>query len=59
MTSVNTVTDKLDNIARMRITLEIDGLEALERIFSRIQQLPNVIDVKRLRQGHAQGQESR
>lgn len=49
--SVNTATDKHDNIARMRINLEVEGLEALERIFSRIQQLPNVIDVKRLRQG--------
>ncbi|OLO05620.1 GTP diphosphokinase [Salinicola socius] len=55
VTSVNTVTDKFDNIARMRITLEIESLEALERIFSRIQQLPNVIDVKRLRQGSGQG----
>ncbi|WP_353982060.1 GTP diphosphokinase [Salinicola endophyticus] len=54
VTSVNTATDKHDNIARMRITLEVDGLEALERIFSRIQQLPNVIDVKRLRQGQIQ-----
>ncbi|WP_110687440.1 GTP diphosphokinase [Salinicola aestuarinus] len=51
VTSVNTATDQDDNVARMRITLEVDGLEALERIFSRIQQLPNVIDVKRLRQG--------
>lgn len=49
--SVNTLTDKHDNLARMKITLEVDGLEALERIFSRIQQLPNVIDVKRLRSG--------
>ncbi|WP_129140365.1 GTP diphosphokinase [Modicisalibacter coralii] len=49
--SVNTRTDKDDNVARMKITLEVDGLEALGRIFSRIQQLPNVIDVKRLRSG--------
>ncbi|MHB0774024.1 GTP diphosphokinase [Halomonas sp. WWR20] len=49
--SVNTVTDKHDNIARMKLTLEVDGLEALGRIFARIQQLPNVIDVKRLRNG--------
>ncbi|GAB2801379.1 GTP diphosphokinase [Halomonas shantousis] len=49
--SVNTTTDKHDNIARMKLTLEVDGLEALGRIFARIQQLPNVIDVKRLRNG--------
>lgn len=51
---VNTATDRDDNIARMTINLEVDGLESLGRIFARIQQLPNVIDVKRLRSG-AQG----
>jgi len=54
--SVNTATDKRDNIARIRITLEVDGLESLGRIFSRIQQLPNVIDIKRLRSGAKHGQ---
>ncbi|TFH85440.1 GTP diphosphokinase [Billgrantia azerbaijanica] len=49
--SVNTLTDTRDGIARMRITVEVDGLETLGRLFSRIQQLPNVIDVKRLRSG--------
>ncbi|MCG6657899.1 GTP diphosphokinase [Halomonas campisalis] len=49
--SVNTLTDTRDGIARMRITVEVDGLETLGRLFSRIQQLSNVIDVKRLRSG--------
>lgn len=49
--SVNTRTDTDDSIARMMITAEVDGLETLGRLFSRIQQLPNVIDVKRLRSG--------
>lgn len=49
--SVNTLTDPDDSIARMTITVEVDGLETLGRLFSRIQQLPNVIDVKRLRSG--------
>ncbi|GHC20807.1 GTP diphosphokinase [Aidingimonas halophila] len=49
--SVNTMTDQDDGIARMSITVEVDGLETLGRLFSRIQQLPNVIDVKRLRSG--------
>ncbi|APX93549.1 GTP diphosphokinase [Halomonas sp. 1513] len=49
--SVNTLTDQDDGIARMSITVEVDGLETLGRLFSRIQQLPNVIDVKRLRSG--------
>ncbi|MBB3231664.1 GTP diphosphokinase [Halomonas stenophila] len=49
--SVNTQTDTDDGIARMAITLEVDGLETLGRLFSRIQQLPNVIEVRRLRAG--------
>ncbi|MBB3140001.1 GTP diphosphokinase [Halomonas organivorans] len=49
--SVNTLTDTDDGIARMQITLEVDGLETLGRLFSRIQQLPNVIEVRRLRAG--------
>ncbi|WP_163650130.1 GTP diphosphokinase [Modicisalibacter sp. 'Wilcox'] len=52
---VNTRTNKDDNVARLHITLEVDGLESLGRIFSRIQQLPNVIDVKRLRNGAGKG----
>ena len=49
--AVNTLTDKADNVARLKITVEVDSLESLGRIFSRIQQLPNIIDVKRLREG--------
>ncbi|GAA3894275.1 GTP diphosphokinase [Halomonas cibimaris] len=45
--AVNTDTD--DSTARLRITLEVDGLETLGRLFSRIQQLQNVIEVRRLR----------
>ncbi|SDI79124.1 GTP diphosphokinase [Billgrantia gudaonensis] len=57
--SVNTLTDTRDGIARMRITVEVDGLETLGRLFSRIQQLPNVIDVKRLRSGAKGGKHKR
>ena len=49
--SVNTLTDTRDGVARMRITVEVDGLETLGRLFSRIQQLSNVIEVQRLRSG--------
>ncbi|MAX33888.1 MAG: GTP diphosphokinase [Halomonadaceae bacterium] len=49
--SVNTQTDEIEGLARMTITLEVDGLETLGRLFSRIQQLSNVLDVKRLRSG--------
>jgi len=47
--AVNTLTDTDEGIARLRITLEVDGLESLGRLFSRIQQLPNVTEVRRLR----------
>ncbi|WP_075881348.1 GTP diphosphokinase [Vreelandella massiliensis] len=47
--AVNTLTDTDEGTARLRITLEVDGLEALGRLFSRIQQLPNVTEVRRLR----------
>ena len=53
--SVNTLTDTDDGIARMVITVEVDGLETLGRLFSRIQQLPNVIEVRRLRSGAKPG----
>ncbi|MEQ5801881.1 GTP diphosphokinase [Halomonas sp. H10-9-1] len=47
--AVNTLTDSDDGIARLTITVEVDGLETLGRLFSRIQQLTNVIEVRRLR----------
>ncbi|MCG7588984.1 MULTISPECIES: GTP diphosphokinase [unclassified Halomonas] len=47
--AVNTLTDTDEGVARLRITLEVDGLESLGRLFSRIQQLPNVTEVRRLR----------
>nr|WP_298416184.1 GTP diphosphokinase [uncultured Halomonas sp.] len=49
--AINTLVNKDDNLARLKITLEVDSLESLGRIFSRIQQLPNIVDVKRLRDG--------
>ncbi|WP_299310555.1 GTP diphosphokinase [uncultured Halomonas sp.] len=53
--AVNTLTDTDDGIARMQITVEVDGLETLGRLFSRIQQLSNVIEVRRLRSGAKAG----
>jgi ABC-type lipoprotein release transport system permease subunit len=57
--SVNTLTDTEDGIARMSITLEVDGLETLGRLFSRIQQLSNVIEVRRLRGSGQPGKSTR
>ena len=46
--SINTLTDREDNTARMKITVEISGIEWLSRILARIDQLPNVIRAYRI-----------
>lgn len=48
--SINTQTDKQENLAKILVTLEVSGLEALGQVLSRINQLPNVADVQRFRQ---------
>ncbi|BCO31105.1 GTP pyrophosphokinase [Thiohalobacter sp. COW1] len=44
---VNTVTDKHDHAARMKLSIEISDLEELSRVLTRIGQLPNVIEARR------------
>jgi GTP pyrophosphokinase len=44
---MNTVTDKRDNVARMRIEISITGLAQLSQVLGRIAQLPNVISARR------------
>jgi GTP pyrophosphokinase len=44
---MTTVTDKRDNIARMRIGISISGLPQLSKVLSRIAQLPNIISARR------------
>ena len=44
---MTTVTDKRDNIARMRIGISISGLPQLSKVLARIAQLPNVISARR------------
>jgi GTP pyrophosphokinase len=44
---MSTVTDKRDNIARMRIGISIAGLPQLSNVLSRIAQLPNVLSARR------------
>lgn len=48
--ALNTVTNKQDHLATLRITLEVAGLAALGQILTKINQLPNVVEVQRLRQ---------
>jgi GTP pyrophosphokinase len=44
---MTTVTDKRDNIARMRIGISISGLPQLSKVLSRIAQLQNVFSARR------------
>ncbi|WP_028470297.1 GTP diphosphokinase [Neptunomonas japonica] len=52
--SANTLTDKNSNVARLSLTVEISRLELLGRIMDKINQLPNVVDVHRQRNGFTQ-----
>lgn len=51
VTAVNTLSDRSDNTASMTLTVEIHSLAALGELLARINQLPNVIEVKRSHQG--------
>ena len=44
---MTTVTDKRDNVARMRIGISVAGLAQLSKLLSRISQLPNVVSARR------------
>ncbi len=45
--AVNTLTDKREHVARMTFTLEIANLETLSRLLALIDQVPNVLSVRR------------
>jgi GTP pyrophosphokinase len=44
---MTTVTDKRDNVARMRIGISITGLAQLSSVLARIAQVPNVLSARR------------
>jgi GTP pyrophosphokinase len=48
MSAVNARTDKKDNMAILTATMEITDIAQLSRTLSRIYQLPNVLEVRRL-----------
>ncbi len=48
--ATSTNTNKQDNMATMIITMEVAGLDALSRLLGRISQLPNIVDVARLKE---------
>ena len=45
---VRAISNKQENIADLRFVVEISGLESLSKVLNRIQQLPNIIEVKRI-----------
>jgi|TARA_B110000908_G_scaffold15482_1_gene17659 GTP pyrophosphokinase len=49
--AVNTQSDKSNNTATMRLTLEITGLDALNVLLARITRLPNVLSAQRVVEG--------
>jgi GTP pyrophosphokinase len=49
--AVNTSTDLETNMAKMEITVETTGLDSLGSLLAKISQVPNVVSVKRVREG--------
>ncbi|MBQ0780173.1 MAG: hypothetical protein KBT79_05145, partial [Thalassolituus oleivorans] len=49
--AVNTLSNQGDNTASMSLTVEVDSLERLARLMSKIDQLPNVVSTRRVRGG--------
>ncbi|MEH6449898.1 MAG: GTP diphosphokinase [Oleispira sp.] len=47
--AVNTRSDQKDHLANMQITVEIDSLSKLGRVLNKLNQLPNVLTVRRSR----------
>ena len=47
--AVNTKSEKKDHLAYMQITVEIDSLSKLGRVLNKLNQLPNVLTVRRSR----------
>lgn len=47
--AVNTKSEKKDHLAHMQITIEIDSLSKLGRVLNKLNQLPNVLSVRRSR----------
>ena len=51
VTSLNTRSDPSRNTARMKLTVEITGLDALARVLDKLNRLPNVISAERSAEG--------
>lgn len=51
VTAMNTEVDELNNLVDLRLTLEVANLEVLGKVLTKINQLSNIIEVKRYKQG--------
>ncbi len=49
--AVNTLSDKDTNTAKMRLTVEITGLEELGGVLAKLTRLPNILSARRVREG--------
>lgn len=47
ITQLNSVADKVNSVAHIKVTIEIEGLEILSRVIAKINQIPSVFEVKR------------
>ena len=44
---MNTRTDPKDQSVKMEVLVEVQGIEALSKVLAKLDQLPNVLSVKR------------
>lgn len=51
VTAMNTERDQVNNLVELRLTLEVSNLEVLGKVLTKINQLPNIIEVLRYKQG--------
>lgn len=47
ISELNSAVDKINSLAHIKVTIEIEGLETLERVMGKISQIPNVFEVRR------------
>ena len=47
--AVQTLSDKTEHVAYMTLTLEISDIDELSKMLQKLNQLPNIIEVKRER----------
>ncbi|MEX1056811.1 MAG: ACT domain-containing protein, partial [Natronospirillum sp.] len=46
--AANTLSDKTESMARIRLTLEVDGIQRLGKVLSQIEKIPNIVESRRV-----------